>query len=168
MKLSSIGKTFVEEWERRRSKVYLDSGGAPTIGIGHLLTKSERQSGKIILITDTGSEVVKYSNGITDSQIDTLLVMDMSNSEKIINVKVKQPLSQNQYDSLAIFVFNIGVSAFAESTLLKVLNKGLMLEVIPQFRRWVMDNGVKVKGLVNRREAEILVWNNQWRIKYNA
>jgi len=122
----------------------------------------------LITDTDTGSEVVKYSNGITDSQIDTLLVMDMSNSEKIINVKVKQSLSQNQYDSLAIFVFNIGVSAFAESTLLKVLNKGLMLEVIPQFRRWVMDNGVKVKGLVNRREAEILVWNNQWRIKYNA
>jgi len=165
--ISEIGLKFIEDWEGRKSRVYLDSGGAPSIGIGHLLTKSERQSGKITITSKLGTEIVRYSNGLNDQQINNLLTQDLAKPEKVVNDKVTVTLSQYQYDALVIFTFNVGTTAFSESTLLKILNKGLLLEVVPQFRRWIYDNGAQVKGLKNRREAEILLWNNQWRLQHN-
>ena len=76
-----------------------------------------------------------------------------------INHNVKVPLSQNQFDALVSFVFNIGQSAFIESTLLRVLNEGDYKAVPQQLRRWIYDNGSVVQGLINRRQKEIDFWN---------
>lgn len=161
MTTTTTSKNFfkhLESIEGREKFVYLDSGGAPTIGLGHLLTKSERMSGKIII----GSVPVKYVNGLTDEQIDKLAAQDIAVVVKAINRLVKVPLNQNQFDALVSFVFNIGVgnskSGFAGSKLLKKLNSGLYAEVPFQMRRWIWDNGVKVNGLKNRREKEVALW----------
>ena len=42
MRVGQRGKNLFKEWEGLVTHEYLDSGGAPTIGIGHLLTRSER------------------------------------------------------------------------------------------------------------------------------
>ena len=39
MKVGLRGKNLFKDWEGLVTHVYLDSGGAPTIGIGHLLTQ---------------------------------------------------------------------------------------------------------------------------------
>jgi len=149
------GKALFQEWEGLELNEYLDSGGAPTIGIGHLLTRSERMSGKIIL---KGMPLV-YRNGLTVQQCLDLLDQDLDPAENVVNKAVTVALNQNQFDALVSFTFNVGDSAFRNSTLLKVLNAGKYDQVPAQLLRWVRDNGKVVKGLVNRRNKEIDLWN---------
>lgn len=155
MQVGESGKKLFQEWEGLELNEYLDSGGAPTIGVGHLMTRSERMSGKIMI---NGKGVV-YRNGLTVQQCWDLLDQDLDFAEASVNSMVKVSLNQNQFDALVSFIFNVGESAFRNSTLLKVLNAGHFDQVPTQLRRWIRDNGKVVKGLVNRREKEIALWN---------
>ncbi len=155
MQVGQSGKKLFQEWEGLELNEYLDSGGAPTIGVGHLMTRSERMSGKIMI---NGKGVV-YRNGLSVQQCWDLLDQDLDFAEASVNSMVKVSLNQNQFDALVSFIFNVGESAFRNSTLLKVLNAGHFDQVPAQLRRWIRDNGKVVKGLVNRREKEIALWN---------
>ena len=155
MQVGQSGKKLFQEWEGLELNEYLDSGGAPTIGVGHLMTRSERMSGKIII---NGKGVV-YRKGLTVQQCWDLLDQDLDSAEACVNSMVKVPLNQNQFDALVSFVFNVGNNAFRDSTLLKMLNAGHFDQVPTQLRRWIRDNGKIVKGLINRREKEISLWN---------
>ena len=155
MQVGQSGKKLFQEWEGLELNEYLDSGGAPTIGVGHLMTRSERMSGKIII---NGKSVV-YRKGLTVQQCWDLLDQDLDSAEASVNSMVKVPLNQNQFDALVSFVFNVGNNAFRDSTLLKMLNAGHFDQVPTQLRRWIRDNGKIVKGLINRREKEISLWN---------
>ena len=155
MRMSEKGLRLLSEWEGFASNAYLDSGGALTIGVGHLITRSERMSGKIFI---SGNPVV-YRNGLTAGQCAALLTQDLYFAESALNSWRSVELSQNQFDALVSFIFNVGTTAFTRSTLLKVLNQGYYDQVPAQLRRWVHDNGRVVQGLVNRREKEIKLWN---------
>ena len=155
MKISEKGLRLLSEWEGLSSNAYLDSGGALTIGVGHLITRAERMSGKIRIDGDD----VLYRNGLTDKQCAVLLMQDLYFTESALNSWRCVELSQNQFDALVSFIFNVGTTAFASSTLLKLLNQGHYDQVPAQLRRWVHDNGRVVQGLVNRREKEIKLWN---------
>ena len=154
-KVGDKGKRLFQEWEGLITHVYIDSGGEPTIGIGHLLTRSERMSGKIVI----DGKAVVYRNNLTEEQCWALLDQDLDDTEKCVNDAVKVELNQNQFDALVSFVFNVGNGAFLGSTLLKVLNQGKYDEVPTQLERWNKDNGHVVRGLTNRREKEIALWN---------
>lgn len=155
MQVGQRGKNLFKEWEGLVTHEYLDSGGAPTIGIGHLLTRSERTSGKVII----GGQALDYRDGFTEQQCWDLLDQDLADSERAVNDAVTVPLTQNQFDALVSFVFNVGEGAFRSSTLLRLLNQGQHDQVPAQLRRWVRDNGHVVQGLVNRRNKEIALWN---------
>lgn len=156
MKISENGKRLLAEWEGINTRLYRDSGNALTIGIGHLLTRDELTSGKIWI----NSKPVKYRDGLTDQQCWDLLDQDLKPAESAINNNlVIADLNQNQFDALVSFVFNVGVTAFLRSTLLKQLNQGQFDQVPAQLRRWVHASGKVVKGLINRREKEIVLWN---------
>jgi lysozyme len=155
MQVGQRGKNLFKEWEGLITHEYLDSGGAPTIGIGHLLTRSQRTSGKLVI----GGRAVDYRDGLTDQQCWDLLDQDLGDSEGTVNEAVKVPMNQNQFDALVSFTFNVGDNAFRRSTLLKLLNQGQYDQVPEQLRRWIRDNGHIVQGLINRREKEIALWN---------
>jgi len=146
-KVSDSGRVFITKREGKRSTMYLDEADIPTIGVGHLIKDDEPQ-----LLTAT----------LTDRQIDDLLKQDLAIAEKAVNenVAVMQSLSQNEFDAMASLVFNIGTSAFKESTLLKKFNEGDKQGAANEFNRWVYitdpNTGKKVIsfGLQNRREAE--------------
>ncbi len=157
MQMSQHGLDLLTQWEGCELKVYNDAAGLPTIGVGHLLTKSELTSGKITI----GGVPVKYSNGITAQQAEQLLAQDLGPTEAAVNNGVKVKLSQNQFDALTSFTFNVGVSAFTNSTLLKLLNQGQYAQVPEQLMRWTRAGGRVVQGLVNRRQNEIKLWNGQ-------
>lgn len=160
MQIDTAGIRYIESVEGKSNKTYKDSGGKLTIGIGHLLKKSELTSGKIWLKGDQykPATFLKYVNGLTDAEVYRVLYQDLIPVESTINVSVKVPLNQNQYNALCSFVLNVGNDAFINSTLLKLLNEKKYQEVPTQMRRWVRDNGKIVKGLVNRREKDIQVW----------
>ncbi len=154
MKVGQKGKQLFKEWEGLMTEAYLDSGGAPTIGIGHLLTRSERTSGKIVI----GGMEGDYREGLSEQQCWDLLDQDLDWAENAVNESVKVPLTQNQFDALVSFCFNVGVQAFKGSTLVKLLNQGGYDQVPAQLRRWNKDNGMVVQGLTNRRAKEVALW----------
>ena len=157
MQMSGHGLGLLEKWEGFELNLYKDSAGLPTIGVGHLLTKSELSSGKIVI----NGVPVQYSGGLTNQQVLDLLSQDVKPAEQAVNNGVKVALNQNQFDALVSFTFNVGNAAFTASTLLKVLNQQQYPEVPTQFLRWVRAGGQVVQGLVNRRQNEISLWNGQ-------
>ena len=158
MNMSQKGEELLSQWEGFETNVYLDSAGLKTIGVGHLLTKDELSSGKIII----NGEAVKYANGLTKEQVLELLGQDLKRFDQAACDGVTVALKQYQFDALVSFSFNVGVSAFKNSTLLRVLNEGKYDEVPGQLRRWVFSGGNKVQGLVNRRENEVKLWNGEF------
>jgi lysozyme len=157
MQMSQHGLSLLEQWEGFKLQVYKDSAGLPTIGVGHLLTRSELTSGKIII----AGVPVKYSGGLTQQQVTDLLAQDVVPAEQAVSTGVKVALNQNQFDALTSFTFNVGNGAFLGSTLLKLLNQGQYEQVPTQLLRWTRAGGVVVQGLVNRRQNEIKLWNGQ-------
>jgi len=155
MQMSENGQRKLADWEGFKTRAYHDAAGKLTIGVGHLLTRSELSSGKIWI----QGEAVRYAAGLTDRQILDLLAQDLEGAENVVNEGVEVELKQNQFDALVSFCFNVGATAFKNSTLLRRLNQGGYEEVPAQLRRWVHCSGAVVPGLVNRRENEIALWN---------
>ena len=154
MKTSDHGKEKITAWEGFEPRVYSDAAGKLTIGVGHLLTPSELSSGKIWI----AGEPVRYADGLSEAQILELLGQDLEGAEAAVNNGVEVELSQNQFDALVSFCFNVGAAAFRNSTLLRLLNQGHYDDVPAQLRRWVHCRGEVVQGLVRRREHEIALW----------
>ena len=154
MKASKNLKELLQDWEGLIQSAYADSGGLLTIGIGHLLTKSELMSGKILL----PSETIYWQNGLTVAQALDLLGHDIYYTDAAVNNLVRVLVSQNQYDALVSFAYNVGIDAFANSTLLRLLNDGQYDQVPAQLRRWNKVKGKTITGLINRREKEIALW----------
>lgn len=141
MRISEKGIDFIKQKEGCSLKVYLDVGGKPTIGVGHLIIKGE-----------------SIPSEITDEQAEELLRVDLKVAEDAINRHVKVPLDQDQFDALCSLIFNIGVGAFIRSTLLKELNKNNILKAASEFLRWVYVGKKISPGLVARRKDEVALF----------
>jgi lysozyme len=155
MNISNYGRDLLASWEGMKNYIYFDSANLPTIGIGHLLIKKEFES-KTVMISN---KYVNILNGISDEQVIELMSQDLQRFIANVNDKVTVKLNQNQFDALVSFSFNVGISAFNKSTLLRKLNNEEYKEVPLQLRRWNKAGGKVITGLVNRREKEILLWN---------
>jgi lysozyme len=155
MPLSEQGLELLKELEGISATPYRDSAGLLTIGCGHLLTRDELSSGKIYC----GNEVIRWKSGpLSDTAIDLILREDLEWAEVAVEQNITVALSQSQYDALICFAFNIGVNAFAKSTLCRILNEGNYASVPTQLRRWCHVGGEVVRGLLVRREREIDRW----------
>ena len=161
-KMSEAGHRFLIKLEGCKLEIYKDVGGYATIGVGHLLSRSEQSSGMLYVY---GSGLVRKKinirNGISQSEAISILKGDLLKFEDVVANYVLAQLQQYQFDALVSFAFNVGISAFKNSTLLKRLNKSLFAEVPEQLQRWKYSNGVVYNGLINRRKFEINLWNGE-------
>jgi len=139
MNISDKGIEHLKRWEGLRLTAYKDIAGICTIGYGHTGTAYEGRT-------------------ITEGEAEQLLRGDLDWAEKAVNDDVLVPLSQNQFDALVSFVYNVGAGAFRRSTLLRRLNEGDYDEVPPQLMRWTRAGGKVSRGLYNRRKAEADLW----------
>lgn len=153
-KMSDRGRALLTQWEGSEPHVYKDVANLPTIGVGHLLTADERASGQIFI----AGQAVPVAGGLNSEQIDQLLAQDLARFERAVTDLVVVDLSQNQYDALVSFAFNLGTTTLKTSTLLRLLNGGDYAAVPDQLRRFVNAGGKRVQGLVNRRENEVKLW----------
>lgn len=135
MKIGIDGLNLIKEFEGVRLQAYKCQADRWTIGYGHT--------------TDVGPDDV-----ITEAQAVFLLRQDVAESERAVNRYVHVPLTQNQFDALVSFVFNLGIGNFRTSTLLKKLNAGDYDGAAQEFGRWIHAGGKALPGLVRRREAE--------------
>lgn len=140
---------FLIAEEGIRNRVYKDEAGKNTIGIGHLIQQGEE---RFLSVT------------LSPKEIEDLFFSDIAQTENTIRSLVKVPLNENQKIALVSLVFNIGPTAFKNSTLLKLLNDGDYNKASLQFPRWkfITLKGEKVvsKGLENRRFREQLLFNS--------
>lgn len=161
MQISEIGLRRLAQWEGEiknngKHVAYDDAAGYLTIGIGHLLTEEELETGHI-LIEDI---LVDWElDGLFDEEAFDLLEQDLQWAQDAVNKNVKVFLLQNQFDSPASFVFNVGETNFRLSTLLRVLNEANYAEVPNQLKRWNKAGGKTLRGLIIRRQHEIDQWN---------
>jgi lysozyme len=139
MQISYNGLEALKQYEGFRDKAYLDTGGVWTIGFG-----TTRVDGKPVLpgMTCTLAHATEW------------LRLDCAEAQTAVNQQVRSPLTQGQFDSLVSFVYNVGVTAFQNSTMLRMLNAGDHDGAAKQFDRWVYDNGKVIPGLVSRRKLE--------------
>jgi len=150
------GLDFLIRQEGMVLQPYKDVAGYWTIGVGHLLTRSELASGKIML----GHNAVKWSGGLTEEQARHLLRIDLYQAESAIQTDAAR-LPDHQFDALVSLVFNIGAGAYRNSTLRRMLVAGQLDEVPKQMLRWDKAGGVRVPGLARRRMEEAALWTSR-------
>ena len=136
MRASEECIAMIKRQEGLRLSAYKCSANTVTIGYGQ-----------------TGSDVTMGMN-ITQARAEELLIRDLAQFETAVNSLVKVSLTQNQFDALVSWTYNLGPGNLRTSTLLKILNEGKYAEVPEQMKRWVHSQGKVLPGLVHRREEE--------------
>ncbi len=141
MKISAEGIALIKKFEGCELEAYQCSAKVWTIGYGH--TKDVNEG-------DTWSQ----------SHAEHMLEVELHEYESYINEYVTAPLSQNQFDALVSWVYNLGPANLKASTLLKVVNAEDYAGVPAQIKRWNKAGGEILDGLIRRREAEARLFND--------
>ena len=140
MKLGERGTEILKYFEGCKLTAYQDSVGVWTIGYGH--TKG-----------------VYNGMTITQEEAEQMLLTELEEYEGYIENMVTVPLTQNQFDALVVWIYNLGPTNFRNSTLLKELNAGNYNAAGQEITRWNKAGGKVLAGLVKRREAEAELFN---------
>ena len=140
MNLGYNGTKILKFFEGCRLTAYQDSVGVWTIGYGH--TKG-----------------VYDGMTITQEEAEQMLLTELEEYEGYVEKYVTVPLTQNQFDALVVWVYNLGPTNFRNSTLLKELNSGNYTAAGKEITRWNKAGGKVLAGLVKRREAEAELFN---------
>lgn len=133
--ISQTGIDLIKHAEGMVLNAYQDTGGVWTIGVGH-----------------TGPDVTP-GLVITEARSDELLRRDLVTAEDAVR-RLFPVTTQNQFDALVSFTFNLGEGQVATSTLRRKHNDGDYTGARTEFARWNKDNGVVLNGLIKRRAAE--------------
>ena len=142
MKTSAEGTALIKKFEGCELEAYQCSANVWTIGYGH--TKG-----------------VEKGDTISKEEAEEMLVEELHEYENYVNEYVNVALSQNQFDALVSWVYNLGPANLKASTMLKVLNDGKYEDVPYQMKRWNKAGGKVLDGLVRRREAEALLYQGR-------
>ena len=129
-------------FEGYKAKAYLCPAGVVTIGFGSTMYQDGRK--------------IKLGDTINEDQGNQLLMWELKN--KSISLQGLN-LNQNQFDACLSFVFNLGIGAFAKSTLKKkILINPNDPSIKDEFMKWnkarVGGQLMVLKGLTRRRIAE--------------
>ena len=96
------------------------------------------------------------------AQCDTRLVRDVGRfAAQIAALIGPAPTTQNQFDALVCFAYNLGVGALKGSTLLRRHLAGDTAGAAGEFAKWVRAGGRVLPGLVKRRAAEAALYAAQ-------
>lgn len=135
MQISQAGIDLIKSFEGCSLVAYQDIGGTWTIGFGH-------------------TEGVCEGMTITMAEAEQFLADDLVQYGDYVNDYVTVPLTQNQFDALVSFTYNLGPGTLYHSDLLSFLNAGQYSRAADAFLEYDHAGGVVVAGLATRREAE--------------
>lgn len=135
MKISKRGIDLIKKYEGLRLKSYLCPAAVWTVGYGHTKTAKE---GMVI----------------TEAEAEALLRQDLTGFENYVN-RLKFTLTQQQFDALVSFIFNIGSGNFQKSTVYRLMKSNVNdPDIYEAWQRWNKAGGKVLVGLVRRREEE--------------
>lgn len=153
--LGQNGLSVLKHFEGLKTEAYLCTSKVWTIGYGH-------------------TQGVKPGMKITELKAEELLKQDISQFEKDVNNLLKVPVSQNQFDALVCFAFNVGSDidqdltpeGLGDSTLLKRVNMMDFVGASQEFHKWIRSAGEISNGLIRRRKAESILFMTRDGAKY--
>jgi lysozyme len=133
---------LIKMFEGYKAKAYLCPANVPTLGWGSTMYTDGRK--------------VKLGDTINEQQAEELLMWELKNKS---NALYGLTLNQNQFDSCLSFVYNLGVGAFAKSTLRKKIllnpnDASIKLEFMKWNKARVGGELIELKGLTRRRASE--------------
>lgn len=151
MIIGSDGLELIKHFEGFFECPYRCPAGVSTIGYG-------------TTVYPDGRKVTLADGNVSRETAAGYLQHDLRACENVIDNVVDALLEQHHFDALVSFSYNVGVSAFETSTLLKLLNLGDYVGAADQFLRWNKGGGRVLPGLVRRRAAERALFLGQnWR-----
>lgn len=134
---------LIKRFEGYRQTAARTPDGRWTIGYGHTQTAREGAT-------------------VSEKDAEALLLYDLIGVAHAVNAHVFAPLSQNQFDALCAFAFNVGLDAFRSSAVLNRVNEGAQIQAsfaMELWRRADFDGeSIVVDALVRRRAAEKLLF----------
>lgn len=143
MKCSKKGIDLIKSFEGFSLTAYhgkCDRAGLYTIGWGH-------------------ARGVRPGDKITLEQAEKLLRDDIKDAENVVNLdyvsgRDKPLVTQNQFDALCSFVFNVGSNRYLDSTLRRKIKQGDIMGAAGEFKHWIYSDHKIAPGLIPRRDAE--------------
>ena len=139
--LNKASLDLIKHWEGCKLKAYKCSAGVWTVGYG--------------LTTSAGFIEVGPNTTITQAEADWYLEKTIEKFLAQIKPAITAPINENELGAFTSLAYNIGPTAFRKSSALRHFNAGNKDKVPNALRMWRKAGGKVVKGLVNRREAEV-------------
>lgn len=124
------------------------TGGAPwTIGWGST--------------TDEQGKPIARGTVWTRARADARFAQHLAQFERELNAALgNAPTTQNQFDALVSFAYNVGSKAAAGSTLMRKHKAADYAGAQAEFFKWRKASGKVMTGLVRRREAEAALYGS--------
>jgi lysozyme len=141
VKTGESGLEIIKMFEGFRSEPYLCPAGVATIGFG-----STRGI--------DGNRVTLGHSAINRDEAEEMLAHDLQNIEKSVGRLIRVALTQNQFDAIVSFTYNLGSGRLQSSTLRSKLNREDYEGAADEFPKWVKAGGKRLSGLVKRRFVE--------------
>jgi lysozyme len=146
MKLDENGYKLIQEFEGLSLVPYLCSAKVPTIGYGNTFYPS-------------GKKVTMNDNPISLLTAKWMLKETADKFAADVDKLIKSRLTQNQFNALVSFAFNLGVTALGRSTLLKKVNVNPQdITITNEFLKWNKAGGKVLNGLTKRRTIEAKIY----------
>ncbi|MEN9855980.1 MAG: hypothetical protein RLZZ157_1106 [Pseudomonadota bacterium] len=134
---------LITSFEGFRARAAQAPSGKWTLGFGHSATAREGLS-------------------VTRTEAEDLLRWDLRPIEDFIRQRALMPLTQNQFDALVSFAFNIGLERFSASKVLDAVNQGQPVAAALAMQEWcwaqVNGRHLTIDALVRRRAAEVALF----------
>lgn len=135
--LGTAGEALIKYFEQLRLAAYRKFPGEPwTCGWGH-----------------TGADVGPDTT-CDEARAEAWFLADTAKVVAATDTHTPPGITQNQFDALVSFGYNLGISAEEHSTLLRDLMAGDIQGAADEFLKWNHVNGQVVAGLTRRRQAE--------------
>lgn len=149
MNISNKGLFELASYEAMSTKKYLDSGGVQTIGLGSTISD----------IPDLKSW--DWDKELSIPEVVAIYLRSLLKYVKGVNEALKVSITQEKFDAIISLTYNIGVGAMKRSTFMRLINdKASDDSICKAIKMFNKDNGVVVKGLINRRNKESDLYKN--------
>lgn len=133
--LSSAGEALIKTFETLALAAYQDPGGVWTLGYGHTVGVKEGDT----CTPEQAEDWFQHETNVIVGDLDAHLLTNCT---------------QNQFDALVSFTYNVGWDAEEHSTMMRLLNQRRFLDASAEFPKWNHIDGEVSAGLTRRRAAE--------------
>lgn len=162
MNVSAKALEMLKHHEGVRTKPYRDVVALWTVGVGHLMYPEQaalpnRKNAKPGYTGPCREDfAIKFEDfrEFSMEEVDDILKRDLGRFERGVERLITAPLSQNQFDAIVSFSFNVGLGTLQRSTFRQKINRLDYEGAADEFLKYTMAGGKVFRGLVNRRNDE--------------